>query len=595
MNNNTAEKVALIKKWLKSNNFDAIIVPYEDEYLSEYLPAANKRLAWLTGFTGSAGWAVVAEKKSAIFVDGRYTIQAKNQVTGSLFDHEVLGQLSAADWLIQNFSSEENVRVAFDPKCHSSQWLVTTENALNEHIHLIPLENNPIDLFWEERPKRKKTTVRLLDQAMAGQSSYAKTKMIIETLNRHDAQAAIITQPDSICWLMNVRGDDVPHLPVVLSTAIAHKNGSIDWFLDPSCVPNNFADHCNTNINIFHPDELKHRLQFLHKTTVLLDKKNSNAWFSLQLNELHVKILDVEDPCLLPKACKNATEVEGMKDCHVRDGVAMVKFLTWFDEQINAGNLLNEGQLAVRLSQFRQEDPTLVDLSFSTISAAGANAAMCHYNHLDQAKPANLTLNQFYLVDSGGQYLNGTTDITRTLAVGTLSDPMKKLFTLTLKGHIALSKAVFPQGTTGHQIDAFARQYLWAEGFDYNHGTGHGVGCFLNVHEGPQRISKAVNTQPLLPGMVVSNEPGYYRDEAFGIRIENLELVVEKFSHAQTTFYGFEPLSRCPIDKRCIDVGLLSEDEKTWLNQYHQKVWQDLSPHLDEKVRLWLEQAVCAI
>lgn len=323
----------------------------------------------------------------------------------------------------------------------------------------------------------------------------------------------------------------------------------------------------------------------------MLDPSTSNAWFTLVLQNAGAELINEADPCLLSKAAKNATEIAGMKACHIRDGVAMAKFLCWLDSEVSAGKFHNEAQLAEKLHAFRAEDPTLVDLSFDTISAAGSNAAMCHYNHQNQPEPGQLNNNSLYLVDSGGQYLDGTTDITRTIAIGEPSEAMKRQFTLVLKGHIALARARFPHGTCGHQLDVLARQHLWAEGYDYDHGTGHGVGHFLSVHEGPQRISKVYNPVALRPGMVLSNEPGYYRAEQFGIRIENLELVVEITTQGDHPMLGFESLTRCPIDTRAIDVNRLTKPELAWLNQYHQQVWQEVGPLVTGEVKAWLEKA----
>lgn len=328
---------------------------------------------------------------------------------------------------------------------------------------------------------------------------------------------------------------------------------------------------------------------------VIVDSATSNAWFTLVLQNSGVEIIDDADPCLLPKAAKNATEVAGMKACHVRDGAAMAKFLAWLDNEVANQRLHDEGFLSDRLQAFREEDASLADLSFDTISAAGSNAAMCHYNHINQATPGQLALNSLYLVDSGGQYTDGTTDITRTIAIGQPSDEMIQQFTLILKGHIALARARFPKGTCGHQLDVLARQHLWANGYDYDHGTGHGVGHFLSVHEGPQRISKVFNNVALLPGMVLSNEPGYYRADAFGIRIENLELVVEMETKGDFSVLGFESLTRCPIDKRAINVDMLTRPELAWLNDYHQKVWQQVSPLVEGETKEWLRQATSAI
>ncbi len=344
-------------------------------------------------------------------------------------------------------------------------------------------------------------------------------------------------------------------------------------------------------MQVFHPELLQARLESLTGKKVLLDASTSNAWFKLVLQNAGAVVVPGADPCLMPKAAKNAVEISGMKACHLRDGAAMVKFLSWLDAQVAKGILHDEATLADKLEAIRREDPTLMDLSFDTISAAGSNAAMCHYNHQNQPQPGQLSMDTLYLVDSGGQYLDGTTDITRTVAIGQPSAEMIKQFTLALKGHIGVARARFPKGTRGYQIDTLARQHLWAEGYDYDHGTGHGVGHFLSVHEGPASISKRQIDVPLVVGMVLSNEPGYYRADAFGIRIENLELVVEKQTQGDFPILTFESLTRCPIDKRNINVDMLTRPELAWLNDYHQKVWDDISPLVEGDAQVWLREA----
>ncbi|PSU44721.1 X-Pro aminopeptidase, partial [Photobacterium aphoticum] len=348
-------------------------------------------------------------------------------------------------------------------------------------------------------------------------------------------------------------------------------------------------------VRVHAPEALEAALLQLGGKAVLVDPATSNAWASQVLRAANATLIDAADPCLLPKAAKNATEIAGMKACHIRDGVAVSKFLAWVDRQVAQGNLLDEGTLSDQLWQFRAQDSSCTDVSFDTISAAGANAAMCHYNHLNQPAPSVLEMDNVYLVDSGGQYPDGTTDITRTIAVGTPNDEVKQTFTLVLKGHIGLASARFPKGTTGSQLDALARQHLWAYGFDYDHGTGHGVGHFLSVHEGPQRIAKVYNPTALLPGMVLSNEPGYYRADAFGIRIENLELVVEIETAGDMHVLGFESLTRAPIDRRLVDISLMTDSELAWLNRYHETVFAAISPALEGDDLAWLEQATAPL
>ncbi|EIA1625357.1 aminopeptidase P family protein [Vibrio parahaemolyticus] len=589
MHNDTLSRVNAIREWLAQHNIDALLIPHEDEYLGEYVPAHNERLHWLTGFTGSAGAAVITQDKAAIFVDGRYTVQVTKQVPSDLFEYRHLIEEPALDWIQDNLTA--NASVAIDPRMHSSAWLDMTQAKLAGKLELNILSGNPIDELWHDRPAPVVSDVRLMPTKAVGQSSESKRKEIAQLVAKAGADSAVITALDSICWLLNVRGLDVSRLPVLLSHAILHADSSVEYFLDPARLPAEFAAHVGTGVTVHHPEALQSRLEAMSGKKVLLDPAISNAWFKLVLQNAGASVIAAADPCLMPKAAKNEVEIAGMKACHIRDGVAMSKFLCWLDAEVAAGNLHDEATLADRLEAFRKEDPTLMDLSFDTISAAGGNAAMCHYNHENQPEPGKLELNTLYLVDSGGQYLDGTTDITRTIAIGQPSAEMIKQFTLALKGHIGVARARFPKGTRGYQIDTLARQHLWAEGYDYDHGTGHGVGHFLSVHEGPASISKKQIDVPLTEGMVLSNEPGYYRADAFGIRIENLELVVETPTNGDFPVLSFESLTRCPIDKRNINVDMLTRPELAWLNDYHQKVWEQISPLVEGEVKEWLREA----
>ncbi|EMN7432072.1 aminopeptidase P family protein [Vibrio parahaemolyticus] len=589
MHNDTLSRVNAIREWLTQHNIDALLIPHEDEYLGEYVPAHNERLHWLTGFTGSAGAAVITQDKAAIFVDGRYTVQVTKQVPSELFEYRHLIEEPALDWIQDNLTA--NASVAIDPRMHSSAWLDMAQAKLAGKLELNILSGNPIDELWHDRPAPVVSDVRLMPTQAVGQSSESKRKEIAQLVAKAGADSAVITALDSICWLLNVRGLDVSRLPVLLSHAILHADSSVEYFLDPARLPAEFAAHVGTGVTVHHPEALQSRLEAMSGKKVLLDPAISNAWFKLVLQNAGASVIAAADPCLMPKAAKNEIEIAGMKACHIRDGVAMSKFLCWLDVEVAAGNLHDEATLADRLEAFRKEDPTLMDLSFDTISAAGGNAAMCHYNHENQPEPGKLELNTLYLVDSGGQYLDGTTDITRTIAIGQPSAEMIKQFTLALKGHIGVARARFPKGTRGYQIDTLARQHLWAEGYDYDHGTGHGVGHFLSVHEGPASISKKQIDVPLTEGMVLSNEPGYYRADAFGIRIENLELVVETPTNGDFPVLSFESLTRCPIDKRNINVDMLTRPELAWLNDYHQKVWEQISPLVEGEVKEWLREA----
>ncbi|EPB0666817.1 aminopeptidase P family protein [Vibrio alginolyticus] len=593
MHNDTQSRVNAIREWLAQHNIDALLVPHEDEYLGEYVPAHNERLRWLTGFTGSAGAAVITKDKAAIFVDGRYTVQVTKQVPADLFEYRHLIEEPALDWIKDHLAN--GASVAIDPRMHNSAWLDMAQAKLAGTLELKILDSNPIDELWHDRPAPVVSDVRLMATETVGQSSESKRQEIAELVKKAGADSAVITALDSICWLLNVRGLDVSRLPVLLSHAILHSDSSVEYFLDPARLPAEFDAHVGAGVTVHHPEALQARLENLTGKNVLVDPATSNAWFKLVLQNAGASVVSKADPCLMPKAAKNAVEIAGMKACHIRDGVAMSKFLSWLDAEVVAGNLHDEATLADKLEAFRSEDPTLMDLSFDTISAAGGNAAMCHYNHENQPEPGKLELNTLYLVDSGGQYLDGTTDITRTIAIGQPSQEMIKQFTLALKGHIGVARARFPKGTRGYQIDTLARQHLWAEGYDYDHGTGHGVGHFLSVHEGPASISKKQIDVPLTEGMVLSNEPGYYRADAFGIRIENLELVVETPTNGDFPVLSFESLTRCPIDKRNINVDMLTRPELAWLNDYHQKVWDEISPLVEGDVKEWLRQATLPV
>ena len=593
MQDSTAQRISLVREWLVENNLDAFIFPHEDEFLGEYLPEHNQRLHWITGFTGSAGAAIVTTDKAAIFVDGRYTVQVTKQVPNSIFEYRHLIEEPYLAWVSAQ-SQSNPIRIGFDPKFHRANWIANAQQSLGSQGELVAQET-PIDSLWLDRPKANLSDVSLMPIERAGVGSEQKRNDIASAVKSKGADCVLLTQLDSICWLLNVRGLDVSRLPVLLSQAILYSDGRVDFIIDENRLPEGFFSHVGNGVTIIEPTNLESHIRSFSGQKVLFDNANTNAWFMLTLQDCGAELIFGDDPCLIPKAAKNSCEVQGMKSCHIRDGAAMAKFLCWLDNEVSLGEYHDEGYLSDRLQQFREEDNSLVDLSFDTISAASVNAAMCHYNHLNQPSPANITPNSLYLVDSGGQYLDGTTDITRTIAIGSPSSEMKKQFTLVLKGHIALASARFPRGTTGHQLDALARMPLWQHGYDFDHGTGHGVGHFLSVHEGPQRISKAPNSVALLPGMVVSNEPGYYRENEFGIRIENLELVSEFSNSGDKSMLGFESLTRCPIDKRAIDLTLLSTDEISWLNNYHSKVWTEVSPLVSGEVLSWLKEATLEI
>jgi len=438
--------------------------------------------------------------------------------------------------------------------------------------------------------------VLLLDESFTGESSQSKRQRVAEEIKAKGAEAALISQLDSIAWLLNIRGHDVPRLPVLLGFGLLTAEGDMTLFTDLRKLPNDISDHVGPGVSFQSETDLGHALEALGSqgAAVMADPDTANAWCQLTIEKSGGRLIPGADPVLLPKAQKNTVEMSGIRESHIRDGAAVSKFLAWIDREVSQGRLYHEGELADQLEAFRRELLHIQDLSFDTISAAGSNAAMAHYNH-NNGTPAMLEMNNLYLVDSGGQYLDGTTDITRTVIIGEPSDDHKRHFTLVLKGNIALSRARFPKGTSGVQLDALARQFLWAEGLNFDHGTGHGVGCFLSVHEGPQRISPKGSSTELLPGMVLSNEPGYYKENAYGIRCENLMAVTDRPTDTEYNMLQFEILTFAPFDLRLVDDSLMTTEEIEWLNDYHQKVLELLSPQLTGDDSDWLREATRAI
>ncbi|MEM8563121.1 MAG: aminopeptidase P family protein [Pseudomonadota bacterium] len=584
-----AQRLALVRDQMREADVDALIVPRADEYLGEYIPAHNERLHWVSGFTGSAGLVLITGDKAAIFVDGRYKVQVRLEVSEQLFRVCALGQDSHIDWLAEHLG--RGAKVACDSRMHSLNWYRETASELaTKHLQLVSTSANVIDACWADRPQPIVRQAILLPEEFTGEHSESKRKRIGAEISKMGADAGLIFAPDSISWLLNVRGTDLPKLPVVLSLAIVHADGSMIWLVDPERVPEALESHVGAGVTVRPESDVTAVLDQYAGKAVLADADTANAWCQLTLEKAGATLIAGADPVLLPKACKNAIEIQGSRDAHIRDAVAEVRFLAWLDAEVAADRLHTEDELAQTLLRYRSRGEHFQDVSFDSISAAGGNAAMCHYNHLNVEAVTRLPRNSVYLIDSGGQYLDGTTDITRTVAIGDPDEEITRLFTLVLKGHIALDTARFPVGTTGSQLDSLARQFLWQEGFDYDHGTGHGVGVFLSVHEGPQRIAKAPNTVALAPGMIVSNEPGYYRDNAFGIRCENL-LVVRESTRAdeECDMLEFEALTLVPFDARLINIALLTEGELEWVNAYHRRVVEHVGPLLSGAEKEWLE------
>lgn len=593
--NKIANRLAAIRSELANANLDAFIIPRADEYLGEYVPEHNERLYWATDFTGSAGMAIVLKDKAAIFTDGRYTVQVRLQVDANLFSYESLTDTPQIEWLCDTLPADS--RVGFDARLHTLAWFENAKATLAKaQIELVAVEQNPIDKHWQNRPAPSSAAITLFSNESAGKTSLQKRIEIGALVKKAGADVALIAALDSFCWLLNIRGNDVPRLPVVLGCALLHANGDMQLFTDLSKLPEGIEEHVGAGVSFNSEAALADTLASLQGVKLLADPNSANAWAQNLARDAGAKLIAGIDPVSLPKAQKNAAELAGMRASHIRDGVAVSRFLVWLDAEVAANRLHDEATLADKLESFRLEDPKYREPSFDTISAAGANAAMCHYNH-NNGTPAMMTMNSIYLVDSGAQYLDGTTDVTRTIAIGEVSDEQKKMVTLVLKGHIALDQARYPKGTTGQQLDAFARQYLWQHGFDYDHGTGHGVGHFLSVHEGPQRIGKNLNAIALMPGMVLSNEPGYYRADSFGIRLENLVVVqhCEALKGAEREMYEFDALTLIPMDARLIDKSLLTQGEIDWFNAYHQKVFNTLSPLMSGSELEWLTKATQAI
>ena len=590
-----ASRLADLRAELRRRGLDGFIVPRADEHQGEYVPRRSQRLGWLTGFSGSAGLAIVLADRAAIFVDGRYTLAVRAQVDTEAFVPHQYPEVQPEQWAAENLP--KGGRLGFDP------WLQTADGYERfvracERVgaSFVPVDTNPVDSVWRDRPPAPLAPVLPHPVEFAGESSEGKRARIAAALAAKGADVALITGPDSIAWLLNVRGGDVPRTPFALGFALIHADGHVDLYMDRRKMPDRTLAWLGNAVTLAPPDELGAALDMLGKAgkRVLVETATVPYWATTRLQAAGVTLVRDADPIALPKACKNAVELEGVRAAHRRDGAAVSRFLGWLGTASRSGKL-REIEVSDRLQALREQTGKLRDLSFDTISGAGANGAIVHYR-ASGATERTLEPGSLYLVDSGGQYRDGTTDITRTVAVGTPSPEMRDRFTRVLKGHIALAMARFPEGTTGSQLDALARYALWQAGLDYDHGTGHGVGAYLSVHEGPHRISKMPNSVALQPGMIVSNEPGYYKTGAYGIRIENLVAVkAAEIPGADRRYLEFETLTLAPIDLACVEPGLLTEAEKTWLNDYHRRVRETVGPNVDETTRAWLAEATRAI
>ena len=593
-----ADRLAALREQLKSDRLDGFVVPLTDEHMSEYVGSYAQRLAWLTGFQGSAGSAVVLPEEAAIFVDGRYTLQVRSQVSDREWSYQSVPETSVTDWLKDH--AREGARIGYDPWLHTRDWVKRAREALASRCaELVAVGENPIDKVWIDKPEASKARLVVQPDEYAGKSSAEKRTEIAEWLESKNADAAVIAPLDSIAWLFNVRGQDVHRTPVALAYGIIHSDGTADLFVADEKVGPDVRQHLGNGVRLHDRHAFEAALGELGGKTVAVDPERSVAAIFDALDKAGAKILPLRDPTILPKALKNPVEIAGQKAAQVRDGVAVARFLRWIDEEAPGGQV-DELIASDKLEALRRESPELRDLSFDSISGAGPNGAIVHYKSSEKTN-RKLETGTLYLIDSGGQYVDGTTDITRTVPIGEPTDEMRDRFTRVLKGHIAVATAVFPKGTRGTQLDSFARRPLWQAGLDYAHGTGHGVGSFLAVHEGPQRIAPVTSSQsggdePLAPGMIISNEPGYYKTGEYGIRIENLVLVVEKeIAGAEKETLGFETLTFAPIDRRLVVKEMLSPAEIDWLNDYHAQVLEKIGPKLEGADRAWLERACAPI
>jgi Xaa-Pro aminopeptidase len=584
-------RLAALRAELKRRGLDGFIVPRADRHQGEYVPAAEARLPWLTGFTGSAGAAIVLADRAAIFVDGRYLLQVRDQVDTSLFAVEHLVENPPDKWLEANLKS--GMRFGYDPWLHSADGADALAKACTTaSATFVPVENNPIDAVWTDRPPPPLGRVTVRDLTLAGEASADKIARVQSEIGKLKADALVVSDAHNVAWTFNIRGADVEHTPLPLAFASIPRMGRPSVYIDGRKLSNEVRDYLEALADVREPSAFDADLTALGaaKATVRVDSSTGADAISRLINDAGGKALRGVDPITLMKSVKNAAEIAGMRAAHLRDGAAAANFLAWFDREAPKGQLTEIDAVAA-LETFRRDTGLLKEVSFPTISGAGPNGAIVHYR-VTNATNRKIAPNELFLLDSGAQYEDGTTDITRTIAVGTPSAEMRDRFTRVLKGHIAIARAVFPDGTTGAQLDPFARQHLWEAGIDFDHGTGHGVGSYLSVHEGPASISKRGTAVPLKRGMILSNEPGYYKEGAFGIRIENLVLVKEaQVDGAEKPINAFETLTFAPIDTRLIEPKLMTADEIAWLNGYHTAVAAKLTPLVTPDTRAWLEAA----
>ncbi|PDT87023.1 X-Pro aminopeptidase [Bradyrhizobium sp. Y36] len=587
-------RLAALREELARRKLTGFVVPRADQQQNEYVPPSEERLAWLTGFTGSAGFAVVLSQEAALFVDGRYTLQAAKQVDAKAWAVESLIDPPPESWVSAHLKAGD--RLGFDPWLHTFAAAERLSAACAKAgAELVAVDSNPVDAVWQDRPQPPLAPVAVHNLQNAGVTEAEKLTQIRTEIGRLGVDALVLSDSHAVAWTFNIRGADVAHTPLPLSYALVPKDGRPTIFIDHRKLSNLTRDHLEQSADVREPDAMAPTLMALAKGggSIALDSATAADALSRLIAGAGGKPVRGSDPIALLKAVKNATEIRGTKTAHVRDAVALARFLAWVDREAPSGRL-TEIDAVEALETFRRDTGALKDVSFPTISGTGPNGAIVHYR-VTRKSNRRITPGDLLLIDSGAQYEDGTTDVTRTMAVGEPTAEMRDRFTRVLRGHIAIARAVFPDGTTGAQLDTLARQYLWAAGVDFEHGTGHGVGSYLSVHEGPARISK-LGTTPLKRGMILSNEPGYYKTDGFGIRIENLELVVEAdIKGAEKPMNAFETLTLAPIDRRLIEVEMLDKDELAWLNAYHARVRAEVGPALDEPTKAWLVQATAEL
>lgn len=594
-----ADRMDHLRGELTRRALDGFIIPLTDEHMSEYVGDYAQRLAYMTGFTGSAGTAVVLRDKAAIFVDGRYTLQVEDQVDHTLFERCHMEAYPLDSWIIDN--ADAKARIGYDPTLCTPDWVQKIDKALRDaSLRFETVDDNPVDTIWHDRPAPSLAPAIAHDDDFAGISAAAKRGDIASLLKNKKVDCAVLTMLDSVAWAFNIRGRDVPHTPVTHAFGLLNVDGTAILFIDDRKIDTDLRTHLGNSVRIEPRERFYETLTQLGSAgkRVLVDPAVANAKVVSTLENSGAVIVEDRDPCSLPKARKNAMEQAGARNAHIRDGAALTEFLAWLDTAIEDGaaveGRLDELGLVDRLWAFRQKRNHVTDSSFDTISGSGPNGAVIHYRVTEETN-RKLQMGELYLLDSGAQYLDGTTDVTRTIPVGQPTEAMQTHFTLVLKGHIQLALTRFPMGTSGQALDSIARRPLWQAGLDYDHGTGHGVGSFLGVHEGPQRIAKFGTDIPLEEGMILSNEPGYYKTGAYGIRIENLILVQRSGKEEERPMLFFETLTLVPIDRRLIRTELLSDAETDWVNQYHDRVRTLITPHVENSAHAWLERATAPL